>query len=166
MNILGCFKGDYIAAVEFDGKTPLITIDHVKVIELEGEDGRKKARPVVYFRESRRGWVLCKTTAQALAALFGPETDRWTGKRVHLRAEDVQVGKERKPGIRIAGSPDIEAPVTFELRLPRKKPKRITLAKTEAGKAAAPVPEQVAEVAEVLGGEAQGDGAGEDDIRF
>lgn len=141
MNILGCFKGDYIAAVEFDGKTPLITIDHVKVVELEGDDGKKKSRPVVYFREAPRGWVLCKTTAQALAALFGAETDKWTGKRVHLRAEEVQVGKEKKPGIRIAGSPDIDAPVSFMLTLPRKKPKRITLAKTEAGKAAAPVEE-------------------------
>lgn len=138
MNILAAFKGDYIAAVEFGGKTPLITIDHVKLIDLEGEDGKTKSKPVVYFREAKRGWVLCKTTAQMLAALFGPETDGWTGKRVHLRAEDVQVGKERKPGIRIAGSPDIDKPVTFELRLPRKKPKRITLAKTVAGKAAAP----------------------------
>lgn len=140
MNILAAFKGDYIAAVEFEGKTPLITIDHVKICELEGEDGKKKARPVVYFRESPRGWVLCKTTAQALAALFGAETDKWTGKRVHLRAEEVQVGKERKPGIRIAGSPDIEAPVKFELRLPRKKPKVVTLAKTTAGKVAEPPP--------------------------
>lgn len=153
MNILGCFKGDYIAAVEFNGKTPLITIDHVKVIELEGEDGKKKARPVVYFREAPRGWVLCKTTAQALAAMFGVETDHWTGKRVHLRAEEVQVGKERKPGIRIAGSPDLEAPVTFELRLPRKKPKRITLAKTEAGKGATTPEPEVSDAAEALGGE-------------
>jgi hypothetical protein len=137
MNILAAFKGDYIAAVEFDGKTPLITIDHVKIVELEGEDGKKKARPVVYFRESQRGWVLCRTTAQALAALFGAETDKWTGKRVHLRAEEVQVGKEKKPGIRLAGSPDIEAPVSFMLTLPRRKPKKVTLAKTTAGHAAA-----------------------------
>lgn len=137
MNILAAFRGDYIAAIEFGGKTPLITIDHVKIVDLEGEDGKKKAKPVVYFRESQRGWVLCRTTAQALAAMFGPETDKWTGKRVHLRAEEVQVGKERKPGIRIAGSPDIEAPVSFMLALPRRKPKRVTLAKTTAGHAAA-----------------------------
>ena len=138
MNILAAFKGDYIAAVEFEGKTPLITIDHVKIVELEGEDGKKKARPVVYFREAPRGWVLCKTTAQMLAAMFGVETDRWTGKRVHLRAEEVQVGKERKPGIRVAGSPDIDGPTTFELKLPRKKPKRITLSKTTVGQVAGP----------------------------
>jgi hypothetical protein len=151
VNILAAFKGDYIAAVEFEGKTPLVTIDHVKSVDLVGEDGTTKSKPVVYFREAKRGWVLCKTTAQGLAAMFGPETDGWTGKRVHLHAEIVQVGKEKKPGIRIAGSPDIEKPVTFELRLPRKKPKRVTLAKTTAGKAAAPPPEPVPEEADAEG---------------
>lgn len=143
MNILAAFKGDYIAAVEFGTKTPLITIDHVKVVSLEGEDGKKKDRPVVYFREAPRGWVLCRTTAQALAAMFGVETDGWSGKRVHLRAEEVQVGKEKKPGIRIAGSPDIESPVSFMLALPRRKPRKVTLAKTTMGAKveAAPEPE-------------------------
>ncbi len=142
MNIMACFKGDYIAAVEFpEGKTPLVTIDHVKAVDLVGEDGTTKSKPVVYFRETTRGWVLCKTTAQGLAAMFGLETDRWTGKRVHLRAEEVQVGKEKKPGIRIAGSPDIDGPVSFMLTLPRRKPKKVTLAKTTAGKAAEALPE-------------------------
>jgi hypothetical protein len=153
VNILAAFRGDYIAAVEFEGKTPLVTIDHVKIVDLVGEDGSTKQKPVVYFRESKRGWVLCKTTAQGLAAMFGAETDKWTGKRVHLRAEEVQVGKERKPGIRIAGSPDVAGPVTFELRLPRKKPKRVTLAKTTAGKAAEapPEPEPAPEEADAEG---------------
>lgn len=127
---MGAFKGDYIAAVEFDGKTPTLTVDHVKLVELEDEDGKRKSRPVVYFRETPRGWVLCKTTAQALAAMFTPETDTWTGKRVTLYAAEVQVGRERKPGIRVKGSPDIAEPVTFELRLPRKKAQRVTLEPT------------------------------------
>lgn len=133
MNILGCFKGDYIAAVEFDGKTPTLTVDHVKVVDLEGDDGKVKSRPVVYFREVKRGWVLCKTTAQALAAMFTPETDKWTGKRVTLFADMVQVGREKKPGIRVKGSPDLTAAVTFDLVLPRKKPRKVTLVPTAKG---------------------------------
>jgi hypothetical protein len=130
MNIMGAFKGDYIAAVEFNGRTPTMTIDHVKVIDLEGDDGKVKAKPVVYFRETPRGWVLCKTTAQALSAMFTTETDTWTGKRVTLHSQEVQVGKERKPGIRVKGSPDITEDVTFELKLPRKKAQRVKLVKT------------------------------------
>lgn len=135
MNVLGCFKGDFIAAVEFDGKAPTLTLDHVKMVDLEDEQGKVKSRPVVYFRETKRGWVLCKTTAQALAALFSPETDSWTGKRVTLFADSVQVGKERKPGIRVKGSPDIDKPVTFELRLPRKRPQKVVLQPTGKGAA-------------------------------
>ncbi len=131
MNVLAAFKGDYIAAVEFEGKTPTVTIDHVKLVKLEGEDGKLRERPVVYFRETPRGWVLCRTTAQALAAMFGNETDRWTGKRVTLHAVEVQVGREKKPGIRVKGSPDLTAPVSFELRLPRRKPQTITLVRTD-----------------------------------
>ncbi|MEY2668999.1 MAG: hypothetical protein RJA59_1637 [Pseudomonadota bacterium] len=133
MNVIGCFKGDYIAAVEFNGKTPTLHIDHVQVVELEDDDGKKKSRPVVYFRETKRGWVLCKTTALCLAQMFTPETDKWTGKGVTLFAEDVQVGKEKKPGIRVKGSPDIAADMTFELKLPRKKARKVRLVKTQNG---------------------------------
>ena len=132
MNILGAFKGEYLTAVGFDGQTPTLTIDHVQLVDLEGEDGQARSKPVVYFREDSPGWVLCKTTAQALSAMFGAETDRWTGKRVTLHAIEVQVGAERKPGIRVKGSPDLTQPVTFELRMPRKKPQKVTLVPTEA----------------------------------
>ena len=47
MNVFGAFQGDYIAAVEFNGKNPTLTIGGVKVVALEGEDGQKKGRPVV-----------------------------------------------------------------------------------------------------------------------
>lgn len=132
MNINAAFKGDYIAAVEFEGKTPTMTIDHVQLVELEGEDGTKRTRPVVFFRETKRGWVMCRTTAMSVAAMFGAETDGWTGKRVMLFADEVQVGREKKPGIRVKGSPDIDHPVEFELRLPRKRPVKVVLQSTKA----------------------------------
>lgn len=146
MNVIGVFKGDYIAATEFNGKTPNLTIDHVKVVNLEGDDGKTKAKPVVYFREVKRGWVLCKTTALALAAMFTPETDTWTGKRVTLFAENVQVGRERKPGIRVKGSPDLTASITFTLKLPKKKAQTVRLLKTDGKGGAVMDPEPSPEV--------------------
>ncbi len=130
MNILAQFKGEYIAAVEFDGRTPTMTIDHVQVVDLEDDKGTTKPKPVVFFRETKRGWVLCKTSALSLAAMWGNETDKWTGRRVTLHAVEVQVGPETKPGIRVVGSPDLTEPVTFTLRLPKKKPKQLTLIPT------------------------------------
>jgi hypothetical protein len=145
VNVLGMFKGDYIAAVEFNGKTPTLHIDHVQIVELEDEDGKKKSRPVVYFRETKRGWVLCKTTAMCLAAMFTNETDKWTGKGVTLFAAQVRVGKEQVPGIRIVGSPDLTEPVTFQLKLPRKKAQKVTMRPTVAkgnGTPQTPPPEE------------------------
>ena len=132
MNILGAFKGEYLTAVGFDGQTPTLTIDHVQLVDLEGEDGQARSKPVVYFREDSPGWVLCKTTAQALSAMFGAETDRWTGKRVTLHAIEVQVGAERKPGIRVKGSPPPTPPDTLEPRPPRQTPPTLTLVPPEA----------------------------------
>lgn len=145
MNVIGMFKGDFIAAVEFNGKTPTLHIDHVQAVELEDDDGNKKSRPVVYFRETKRGWVLCKTTALCLARMFTPETDKWTGKGVTLFSEEVQVGKERVPGIRVKGSPDIAADITFDLKLPRKKARKVRLVKTQNGGTSQSLPEPTSE---------------------
>jgi len=135
MNILEQLAqaGNFIAAIEFSGRTPTLTMARVVTEELEGEDGKKKRKVIVYFNEVKRGWVLCKTTALCLAEMFGTETDKWSGKRVTLYAADVQVGPERKPGIRIVGSPDIEKPIAFLLKLPKKKAQKVMLKPTGKG---------------------------------
>jgi hypothetical protein len=126
------FKGDYVSAVELGDKTPTLTIADVRIVKLEGEDGRIKDKGVVYFRETERGWVLNRTNATCLASMFGDNTDDWKGKHVTLKSEEVQVGKERKPGIRVKGSPDLAAPKDVMIRLPRKKPYALRMTKTGA----------------------------------
>ena len=126
------FKGDYVSAVELGEKTPTLTIAGVKIVKLEGDDGRVKDRGVVSFKETDRGWVLCKTSAMCVAAMFGNETDGWIGKHVTLKSELVQVGPEKKPGIRVKGSPDIAAPVLVTIKLPKRKAYTVTLEKTGA----------------------------------
>lgn len=132
------FKGAYLTAVEFGGREPTFKIQGVDTIDLEQEDGQTKPKAVVFFvdvdgdgyKGIDRGWVLCKTNAMCIAAMFGNETDAWVGKRVTLFATDVQVGKERKPGIRVKGSPDIKAPITATIKLPKKKAFPMTLSPT------------------------------------
>jgi hypothetical protein len=125
------FKGDYLAAAEFGSREPTFTIADVRLVAMPDEKtGRDKDKGTVFFEEIPRGWVLCKTTAQCLAAMFGPETEGWKGKRVTLRAELVQFGRERVPGIRVKGSPDLAAPVTASVKLPRKKPQEVRLVVT------------------------------------
>lgn len=132
------FKGAYLTAVEFSGRQPTFMIRGVDTIDLEQEDGQTKPKAVVFFEDGKgdgysgcdRGWVLCKTNAMCIAAMFGNETDAWAGKRVTLFATDVQVGKEKKPGIRVKGSPDIKAPITTSIKLPKKRAFPMTLSPT------------------------------------
>lgn len=128
------FKSEsFIAAVELEGKKPTLTIDRIQSVKLEQEDGRLKDKPVIFFKEIKRGWVICKTTAFCLGAMFGENTDGWIGKRVTLHSELVQVGAEKQPGIRVTGSPDLEqATMMVKIKLPKKKAFTTKLVKTTA----------------------------------
>lgn len=126
------FKGDHISAAEFAGKVPTLTIKDVRLVRMEDEKKGEREKGVVHFHETDRGWVINRTNAESLAHMFGPDTDHWAGKRVTLRAEQVRFGKETVPGIRVVGSPDIPKPVSFELKLPRKRPVKVTLQVTKA----------------------------------
>lgn len=122
MHYEALFKGAYIQAVEFGGKAPTMTIRGLDVVDLEDDNGKPKPKGVIWFRETDRGWVLNRTNAQCLAAMFGDETDGWIGKRVTLVSEIVSVGREKKPGIRVKGSPEIDRTITAMIKLPRRKP--------------------------------------------
>lgn len=144
------FLGTYITAAELVGKEPTLTIDRVsleKVESLKATDddgaGKVKDRIIVYFKESRggRGWLLNRTNAECIKELWTRETDQWLGHRLTLMTQSVRVGPKMEPGIRIKGSPELTEPRVFELKLPRKKPIRMTLLPTaKKAPAASPPP--------------------------
>ena len=142
------FPGRFIKSGEFQGKDVTLTISRVRIEELEG-DGGKKVRGIVSFRETKKEWVLNRTNGECLKALWGKETDNWLGKRVTLWPAPFQdnLTGEKTTAIRVRGSPDIDKPCTFELKLPRKKSATVTLAKTgsqprpNGAKPSAPPPE-------------------------
>jgi hypothetical protein len=139
VNIKSCF-GDYLSADHIDGKPATVTMDVVKMVDLQDEKGQHKNRPVVYFKGTPRGWILNRTNAEALAAMFGLETTAWQGRRVTLVSAEVQFGPNKVKAVRVAGSPDLSADVTFDLKLPRKKAQRVTLTRTANGTVPAPAP--------------------------
>lgn len=136
------FLGEYITAAELVGKTPTLTINKItleKVESLKGDEdggGKMKDKIVIYFAESKsgRGWLLNRTNAEALKEMWGRETNDWIGHKITLFTTNVRVGKKIEPGIRVKGSPELTAPKTFELKLPRKKPIATTLLPTGTGK--------------------------------
>lgn len=133
------FLGEYITAAELVGKMPTLTINKVtleKVESLKEKDeeggGKMKDKIIIYFAESKsgRGWLLNRTNAEAIKELWGRETEGWLGHRITLFTLQVKVGKKMEPGIRVKGSPELTAPRSFELKLPRKKAITVTLLPT------------------------------------
>jgi hypothetical protein len=133
------FLGTYITAAELVGKEPTLTISRVTLEKVESmkiaDDtggGKMKDRVIVYFEESKsgRGWLLNRTNAECIKELWGRETDDWIGHKITLHTMPVRVGPKVEPGIRVKGTPEIDKPRTFDLKLPRKKPQPYTLVPT------------------------------------
>lgn len=125
-------------AGQFSGKDVTLTITKIGLEELEGQTG-KKNKAIVTFKEVAFQLVLNKTNALCCKAMFGPETDSWIGKRVTFFPAEIHF-EDNDLAIRVRGSPDIPAPVTFDLKLARKKPKSVTLIKTGNPKPTPPQP--------------------------
>lgn len=124
------FKGEYIQGVEIGDRQPTMTIANYSSVGFDSE-----SKGVITFQETDRGWVINKTNGQCLQAMFGSNPAAWRGKRVTLYFDPTITNKgEVTGGIRIVGSPDLDKTVTCTVRLPKKRPKPVTLKKTEGKK--------------------------------
>lgn len=133
MDATALTPGQYIKAADLGSlhhAQPTFTIRGASIEEMASlKPGAEKTvdKGVIYFQEIKQGWVMNKTNVACLAALFGRDTKGWTGKRITLTTEPTNTG----PGIRVYGSPDLTAPITVEIRLPKKKPIKKTMVCTK-----------------------------------
>jgi hypothetical protein len=63
-----------------------------------GEPTRSKA--VLFFKGGKKGMVVNKTNASALASAFGKPFTGWVGKRVTIKAEPTTFGGKVTKGLR------------------------------------------------------------------
>lgn len=137
------FPNRFLKAGEFQKRDVTLTIAAVKIEELEGAKG-KESKAIVSFASTPKQLVLNKTNGLSIRAMFGRETDGWLGKRVTFYPAEIKF-EDADLAIRVRGSPDIPGPITFELKLARKKPRSVTLQKTQVGgRAPAQTPAPVA----------------------
>lgn len=117
------FPSRFIKAGEFAGKPVTLTIAGVELEDLEKEDNTTKTSPIVTFAETKRQWVLIKTNAQCLVAMWGPDTDGWIGHKVTLYPErDASGLSDSGLCIRVQGSPELTKTIQASIKLPRRKP--------------------------------------------
>jgi hypothetical protein len=99
MNIDNAYSSDYLKATELQGDVTF-TIKRVEVATL-GKGKEEEQKPVVYFAETEKGFVLNKVNKNTIKAMYGSETDGWTGKELTLYCADVEFAGEMKTGIRV-----------------------------------------------------------------
>jgi hypothetical protein len=100
--------------------------------------GGVESRAMVSMKNAKKGWLLNRTNAELISAMFGYETADWQGRRVTISRAKVKFGPDTVDGIRVIGSPDLERDVRAEVKLPRKKPQAVVLRRTGAGRDTTP----------------------------
>lgn len=125
------FPGRFIKAGDLQGRDVTLTISGIELQELPNDKGGDITRGVISFERTKKQWVINRTNASCLRAMWDRDTSAWIGKRVTLYATEVSFGKERVLAIRVKGSPDIERDTQVEVKLPRRRPTTVTLRKTQ-----------------------------------
>lgn len=123
------YPGKFLKAADLKGKHVTVTISAVNLAELEGDTG-KMAKGVISFQGKEKMMALNRTNGLCLRAMFGKKVQEWVGKRVTLLPTETKFGNEMVDAIRIFGSPDIGADMEIEIKLPKKRPVKMTLRRT------------------------------------
>lgn len=117
------YPGRFIKAGELLGKKVTLTITDVDMEDLIQEDGKKKAKATIAFKETEKQLVMCKTNGISIKAMFGKVLAEWIGKRVTIFPDTWN----NEPCVRIWGSPDIAKDQEVEISLPRRRPFKKTM---------------------------------------
>jgi hypothetical protein len=131
------YGGTYQTALDYHGpdgqpRSYTLTIDRVEKVEFDSLDPKGEAqdeprpKPVIHFRSPKPGrpppkpLVACKETWYALVGLIvpirGEKVSAWAGFRITLTSKVFKKTKDGPLlGIRLVGSPDIEADTTVTI---------------------------------------------------
>jgi hypothetical protein len=123
----------FLKAGMFGGRDVTLTISSVFREVLDGDKGPKMTA-ILSFSERPQQLTLNVTNGTCLKEMFGRETDLWVGKRVTFYPMNYK-SEHGDLAIRVRGSPDLQKPVTFTLKLARKKHRELTMLVTKAGAA-------------------------------
>ena len=101
MKVGEAFPSKYLAASDIPVGGVTVTIESYEVTDI-GQGERKQRKPVLYFRNAKKGLILNKTNARTIEAIFGTdELDDWVGQPVTLVARVVEFQGDEVEAIRI-----------------------------------------------------------------
>jgi hypothetical protein len=101
MRISDIFPSKYVKAADLQGRTVTLTIKELRVEEMLNHSNEKERKPVLHFERATKGLVLNRTNAMIIAALYGDESDDWTGKRISIYPTRVKAFGTMQDAIRV-----------------------------------------------------------------
>jgi hypothetical protein len=101
INIFSTNMFPYLEGEEVKGGELTLTIQDMKTEELKSHKGQKEAKEVLYFAETRKGFVLNKTNAKRIALMYGSMTGQWKGKQIVLSTESVHAFGQTHNALRV-----------------------------------------------------------------
>ncbi len=99
MKVSEMFPSKYLRAADIPaGREVPVRINFLEMVPVEGED---ELKPCLFFENAKKGLVLNKTNATAIAMAFGDDADQWHGKTIAVFATTTMFGGKIVPCIRV-----------------------------------------------------------------
>jgi hypothetical protein len=95
------FPSKYLSAADLKGKSIVVTIDKVTQETLEA-NGKSQLKPIVHFVGAQKTLVLNVTNYNTIADQHGDETNGWSGCKIKLYPDVVDVKGKTTPCIRVS----------------------------------------------------------------
>jgi hypothetical protein len=96
----------YLSCDDLKGRTITVKIASVDMEPVQMSDGSEEVKPVIRFEKANKAFIGGKTNDYSIAVLLSRKPLDWVGKRITLMPGTTTFGRDIKPCIRIAGSPD------------------------------------------------------------
>ena len=97
MKISEMFPSKYLKSEDLGNRTARCIIETIEMCDV----GEGEIKPVFYFQGKDKGMVLNITNANALAAIYGDETEGWRDRELVIFVERVNFKGKMVPGLRV-----------------------------------------------------------------
>lgn len=102
LNVHDLFPSRFLKGHDLKNKTFTLTVARVALEAVRVQSGEIEHKPVVYFDKARKGLLLNKTNAMAIADLHGADMGAWVGKPVTLSPVRVTAFGKTREVVRVA----------------------------------------------------------------
>jgi len=96
MDINNVFPSKWLKAGDLQGRNIKVTMENILMEEVADDK-----KPVLYFQGKTKGLVLNKTNANAIAGMYGPDTDNWKGRAIVIFPTQVDYAGKPVQAIRV-----------------------------------------------------------------